>query len=61
LNGYIAHGATGKSNVTLLGRTSPNSLYDNEVASMDKLGDYDQTNAKGFIKLNALRLKISSR
>lgn len=46
-----------KGNVTILGRTSPNSLYDGDIASMDKLGDYDQTDAKGFIKLTALRLK----
>jgi argininosuccinate synthase len=46
-----------KGNVIINGRTSANSLYDHDVASMDKLGDYDQTDAKGFIKLNALRLK----
>lgn len=46
-----------KGNVMILGRTSPNSLYDSDIASMDKLGDYDQTDAKGFIKLTALRLK----
>ncbi|RTL02477.1 MAG: argininosuccinate synthase [Proteobacteria bacterium] len=46
-----------KGNVIILGRTSPNSLYDSDIASMDKLGDYDQTDAKGFIKLTALRLK----
>jgi len=46
-----------KGNVIIEGRTSPNSLYDSNIASMDKLGDYDQTDAKGFIKLNALRLK----
>lgn len=46
-----------KGNVIVDGRTSPNSLYDFDIASMDKLGDYDQTDAKGFIRLNALRLK----
>lgn len=46
-----------KGNVIIEGRSSPNSLYDFDIASMDKLGDYDQTDAKGFIKLNALRLK----
>lgn len=44
-------------NITILGRSSDNSLYDHDIASMDKLGEYDQTDAKGFIKLNALRLK----
>ncbi len=46
-----------KGNVIILGRSSENSLYDHDIASMDKLGDYDQTDAIGFIKLNALRLK----
>lgn len=46
-----------KGNVIILGRSSANSLYDHDIASMDKLGDYDQTDAIGFIKLNALRLK----
>ncbi len=46
-----------KGNVIVEGRTSPNSLYDFDIASMDKLGEYDQTDAKGFIRLNALRLK----
>lgn len=46
-----------KGNVIINGRSSPNSLYSHDIASMDQLGDYDQTDAKGFIKLNALRLK----
>ncbi|MFN8770567.1 MAG: argininosuccinate synthase [Neisseriaceae bacterium] len=46
-----------KGNVIIEGRHSSNSLYDFDIASMDKLGEYDQTDAKGFIKLNALRLK----
>jgi argininosuccinate synthase len=49
-----------KGNVIISGRSSPNSLYDYDIASMDKLGDYDQTDATGFIKLNALRLKNSN-
>ena len=59
LNG-IVNIALYKGNVIILGRSSPNSLYDHDIASMDKLGDYDQTDAKGFIKLNALRLKKSN-
>ncbi len=46
-----------KGNVDVKGRESANSLYDAKVASMDELGGYDQTDAIGFIKLNALRLK----
>ena len=56
INGVV-HLALYKGNVIILGRNSPNSLYDHDIASMDRLGDYDQTDAKGFIKLNALRLK----
>lgn len=56
----IVHLGLYKGNVIIQGRSSINSLYDHEIASMDKLGDYDQTDAKGFIKLNALRLKKQS-
>jgi len=47
-----------KGNAFVTGRESDKSLYDEDIASMDKLGGYDQTDAKGFIKLNALRLKL---
>ena len=46
-----------KGNITITGRESASSLYDQKIASMDEHGGYDQTNAIGFIKLNALRLK----
>jgi argininosuccinate synthase len=46
-----------KGNITILGRKSPESLYDEDVASMDVHGGYDQMDAVGFIKLNALRLR----
>ncbi len=45
-----------KGNVTITRRESVKSLYNEDVASMDRLGNYDQSDAKGFIKLNALRL-----
>jgi argininosuccinate synthase len=47
-----------KGNVIIARRESVKSLYNEDVASMDKLGDYDQIDAKGFIRLNALRLKF---
>ena len=47
-----------KGNVSVTKRESPNSLYDVNLASMDVAGGYDQTDANGFIKLNALRLKV---
>lgn len=46
-----------KGNVIMLKRESAKSLYNQDVASMDHLGNYDQVDAKGFIKLQALRLK----
>jgi len=50
-----------KGNVKILGRESKESLYDEKIASMDVHGGYDQTDAKGFIKLNALRLVASAK
>ena len=46
-----------KGNTIITKRESAKSLYNQDVASMDCLGNYDQLDAKGFIKLNALRLK----
>ena len=49
-----------KGNVIPMGRTSPSSLYDQNLSSMDVAGGYDQSHADGFIKINALRLKAHS-
>ncbi len=46
-----------KGSVTVLGRESHSSLYDRELSSMDVAGGYDQADALGFIRINALRLK----
>ncbi|MCA9664320.1 MAG: argininosuccinate synthase [Myxococcales bacterium] len=46
-----------KGNVIIEGRQSPSSLYDQELSSMDVEGGYDQKDAAGFIRINALRLK----
>ncbi|MFH1439257.1 MAG: argininosuccinate synthase [Candidatus Woesearchaeota archaeon] len=46
-----------KGNVMPISRTSPTSLYDQELGSMDIEGGFDQTDSKGFIRINALRLK----
>ncbi len=48
-----------KGNVTVLGRKSPNSLYDEDVATFEADSVYDQHDAEGFIKLNALRLRLA--
>lgn len=50
-----------KGNVIVDGRESPYSLYDTTLSSMDVHGGYDQTDAKGFIRLNALRLISDSK
>jgi len=50
-----------KGNIMVQGRESESSLYNEEIASMDVHGGYDQTDAIGFIKLNALRLKASAK
>jgi argininosuccinate synthase len=46
-----------KGNVMAICRESPSSLYNRELGSMDVEGGFDQTDAKGFIRLNAIRLK----
>jgi argininosuccinate synthase len=48
-----------KGNVSVVGRKSPNSLYsERHVTFEDDAGAYDQKDAAGFIKLNALRLRL---
>jgi len=44
-----------------LARKSPNALYDPVQSSMDEEGGYDQKDADGFIKINAVRLKNNTR
>ncbi len=47
-----------KGNVDIVGRTSPWSLYSEDLVTFeDDAGAYDQKDAQGFIKLNALRLR----
>jgi argininosuccinate synthase len=47
-----------KGNVTVAGRKSPHSLYRLDMATFEEDVVYQQADAEGFIKLNALRLKI---
>ena len=47
-----------KGSVDVVGRRSPNSLYDPEYATFEADEVYDQQDATGFIRLNALRLRI---
>ena len=51
-----------KGNATVIGRKSPYSLYDEDLVTFEEgESDYDQKDAEGFIKLNALRLRIAAR
>ncbi len=50
-----------KGNVIVVGRKSENSLFSEKIATFeDDEGAYDQQDAAGFIKLNALRLRLKS-
>uniref|UniRef100_A0A7M4E8G6 argininosuccinate synthase n=2 Tax=Crocodylus porosus TaxID=8502 RepID=A0A7M4E8G6_CROPO len=46
-----------KGQVYILGRESPQSLYNEELVSMNVQGDYEPADATGFININSLRLK----
>jgi len=50
-----------KGNLMIAGRTSPHSLYRTDIATFEEDAVYRQSDAEGFIRLNALRLKIRSR
>ena len=50
-----------KGNVIVTGRKSDDSLFDANIATFeDDAGAYDQADAGGFIKLNALRMRIAA-
>jgi len=51
-----------KGNVTIIGRESPNSLYDQDLVTFEEgVQAYDHKDAEGFIKLNALRLRVLAK
>lgn len=51
-----------KGNVVVVGRESAHSLFDEDIATFeDDAGAYNQKDAEGFIKLNALRLRIAAQ
>jgi len=51
-----------KGNVIITGRKSPHSLYSEDIATFEEdKGVYDQRDAQGFIKLNALRLRLGGQ
>ena len=49
-----------KGGVTVLGRKAPRSLYRPDIVTFEEDAVYDQRDAQGFIKLNALRMRIRS-
>jgi len=50
-----------KGNITVVGRKSDNTLFDESIATFeDDAGAYNQADAAGFIKLNALRLRTAA-
>ena len=49
-----------KGSCSVVGRKSPYSLYNPELATFEKEAVYDQKDAEGFIKINALRLKLGA-
>ena len=50
-----------KGNVIVEGRKSPNSLYDQDTVTFEADTVYNQRDAEGFIKLNALRLRLAGK
>ncbi|WP_442485227.1 argininosuccinate synthase [Aeoliella sp. SH292] len=50
-----------KGNIEIHGRTSPNSLYDAAIASMEGGGSYDQTDAEGFLRLHGLPSRVMGK
>lgn len=50
-----------RGNIMITSRTSPNSLYSEELVTFEEgAADYDHHDAHGFIRLNALRLRVST-
>ncbi|MGQ9604973.1 MAG: argininosuccinate synthase [Thermogutta sp.] len=50
-----------KGNIAVDGRSSPNSLYDEGIATMEGGGEYDQTDAEGFLRIQGLPLRVQAR
>ncbi len=49
-----------KGNIFVQSRTSPNSLYDEAIASMEKGGSYNQTDAEGFLRIMGLPSRVQA-
>ena len=60
VNGEVRLGLY-KGNILIQSRSSPNSLYDAEVASMESGGSYNQTDAEGFLRIMGLPSRVQGR
>ena len=50
-----------KGNIDIASRTSPRSLYDEGIASMEGGGSYNQTDAEGFLRIQGLPVRVQGR
>ncbi|WP_164104155.1 argininosuccinate synthase [Candidatus Laterigemmans baculatus] len=50
-----------KGNITVVRRSSPNSLYDAEIATMEGGGSYNQDDAEGFLRIQGLPSRVQGR
>ena len=50
-----------KGNILVAGRSSPHSLYDEGIATMEGGGSYDQSDAEGFVRLQGLPSRVQAR
>ena len=50
-----------KGNIDVAGRSSPNNLYDEGIATMEGGGSYNQTDAEGFLRIQGLPVRVQGR
>jgi argininosuccinate synthase len=50
-----------KGNITVVGRNSPNNLYDEAIATMEGGGSYNQDDAEGFMRIQGLPYRVQGR
>ena len=50
-----------KGNISISQRSSPHSLYDDAIATMEGGGDYNQTDAEGFLRIQGLPARVQAR
>jgi argininosuccinate synthase len=50
-----------KGNLIVAGRSSPNNLYDEGIATMEGGGSYNQTDAEGFLRIQGLPVRVQGR